>query len=162
MPSDPRPTVRDPATLAEVIERIRRHYGEGCFACGRDNPIGLRLDDFALDGGEVTARFRPRPEYRGVPAVLHGGVAATALDEVMVWAGALIEDVMTVTGTMQLRFRRPVPTDRELRVRGRVVDRSGRRLRLEGELECDGATAVEASGLYLVSVGVEELLSHGA
>ncbi|GEM_PF-423506 len=156
-----RPTVRDPATLPEVIERIRRHYGEGCFACGRDNPIGLHLDGFTLDGSEVTARFLPRPEYRGVPAVLHGGVAATALDEVMVWAGALIEDVMTVTGNMQLRFRRPVPTDRELRVRGRVVQRSGRRLRLAGELFVDGRVAVEASGLYLVSVTVEELLRHG-
>lgn len=152
--------MRDPATLGEVIERIRRHYGEGCFACGRDNPIGLHLDAFALDGDEVTARFLPRAEYRGIPATLHGGVAATALDEVMVWTGALVEDVMTVTGTMQLRFRRPVPVDEELMLRGRVQDRSGRRLRLAAELAVAGRVAVESSGLYLVSVTVEELLSH--
>ena len=153
--------MRDPSTLDDVIERIRRHYGEGCFACGRENPIGLHLDGFALDGEEVIARFRPRVEYRGVPATLHGGVAATALDEVMVWAGALVEDVMTVTGTMQLRFRRPVPVDEELTLRGRVEDRSGRRLRLAAELFVDGRVAVQASGLYLVSVTVEELLTHG-
>ncbi len=152
--------MRDPATLPDVIERIRRHYGEGCFACGRDNPIGLHLDGFTLDGTEVTAHFRPRTEYRGVPSTLHGGVAATALDEVMVWAGALVEDVMTVTGTMQLRFRRTVPVDQDVALRGWVLDRSGRRLRLASELIVDGKVAVEASGLYLVSVTVEELLAH--
>ena len=94
--------------IAEFVDRIRRHYDDGCFACGRDNPIGLHLDDFALDDGVVSARFVPRKEYRGAGVILHGGVAATALDEMLVWAGILTEKVMSVTGRREIRYRKPL------------------------------------------------------
>ncbi|TDI39317.1 MAG: PaaI family thioesterase, partial [Acidobacteria bacterium] len=77
---------------------MRRHYDDGCFACGRENPLGLHLDGFSLDDGVVSARFDPREEYRGAGISLHGGVAATALDEMLVWAGILDLKVMSVTG----------------------------------------------------------------
>jgi len=145
--------------VARLVDEVRRHYDDGCFACGRDNPIGLHLDDFALDDGLVSARFTPRPEYRGAGMTLHGGVAATALDEVMVWAGILVESVLSVTGNMGLRFRRPVEVGETIVVSARVDQRSGRRLTLSGELSVSDEPRVEASGLYLVSVPVEELLA---
>ena len=49
-----------------------------------------------------------------------------------------------------------------IEVAARVDDRSGRRLRLSGELSVAGERRVEASGLYLVSVTVADLLAgHG-
>lgn len=148
--------------IAGLVDAVRRHYDDGCFACGRDNPIGLHLDHFDLDDGVVSARFTPRPEYRGAGMSLHGGVAATALDEMLVWAGILTEGVLSVTGNMELRFRRPVNVDEPLVVSARVDDRSGRRLRISGQLVADDETRVEASGLYLVSAEVDELLAgHG-
>lgn len=151
-----------PDDIAGLVDAVRRHYDDGCFACGRDNPIGLYLDDFDLDDGVVSARFTPRPEYRGAGRSLHGGVAATALDEMLVWAGILTEGVLSVTGNMELRFRRPVEVDEVLVVSARVEDRSGRRLRISGRLGVDGETRVEASGLYLVSAEVSEMLAgHG-
>lgn len=148
--------------IAGLVDAVRRHYDDGCFACGRDNPIGLHLDDFDLHEGVVSARFTPRPEYRGAGMSLHGGVAATALDEMLVWAGILTEGVLSVTGNMELRFVRPVNVDDPIVVSARVDDRSGRRLRLSGQLAVDDETRVEASGLYLVSAEVDELLAgHG-
>lgn len=148
--------------VAELVDSVRRHYDDGCFACGRDNPIGLHLDDFRLEDGQVSARFSPRDDYRGAGTTLHGGIAATALDEILVWAGILLERVLTVTGTMELRYRRPIDVGDAIVVSARVVERSGRRLRASGELEVDGQVRVEASGLYLVSVTLEELLDHSA
>lgn len=148
--------------VAELVDSVRRHYDDGCFACGRDNPIGLHLDDFRLEDGQVSARFSPRADYRGAGTTLHGGIAATALDEILVWAGILLEGVLTVTGTMELRYRRPIDVGDAIVVSARVVERSGRRLRASGELEVDGQVRVEASGLYLVSVTLEELLDHSA
>ena len=52
-------------SIAEFVDRIRRHYDDGCFACGRDNPLGLHLDDFSLDDGVVSARFQPRLSIEG-------------------------------------------------------------------------------------------------
>jgi acyl-coenzyme A thioesterase PaaI-like protein len=72
---DDRPTRR-----SEVLPAGARH----CFACGDDNPIGLHLDDIRRDGDRVRATLRPRPEYRGYPGVLHGGLSAAALDEACV------------------------------------------------------------------------------
>lgn len=147
--------------LAELVDAIRRHYDDGCFACGRDNPIGLHLDDFQMEGDLVSARFTPRADYRGAGTSLHGGVAATALDEILVWAGILTERVLTVTGTMELRYRRPVEITDSIVVRARVAERRGRRLKATGELAADGVVRVEASGLYLVSATLDELLEHG-
>lgn len=143
--------------LPTLVDRLRRHYDDGCFACGRDNPIGLHLDDFSIDGCVVSASFRPRPDYRGAGTSLHGGIAATALDEILVWAGLLVEHVMTVTGMMEIRYRRPVEVTEPLTVRARVDDRSGRRLRVSGELLADDDVRVEGSGLYLVTSTLEDL-----
>lgn len=147
--------------LAARVEAVRRHFGESCFACGRHNPLGLQLQGFDLVDGEVHAAFTPRPEYGGAGDTLHGGIAATALDEVLVWAGIVCEDVLTVTGTLELRYRRPIRIGGELRLRGRVDERRGRRLRCSGELWVEGEAAVTASGLYLVSHPIDELLSAG-
>lgn len=143
--------------MGDVIERVQAAYGHACFACGRDNDIGLHLELVGLQDGWVTARFSPRSEYRGAPQSLHGGITATALDEILVWAGILMEDVMTVTGRLELRYRRPIGLGDELVARGRVLGRSGRRLEVEGALLADGLVAAEASGLYVVAAQVGDL-----
>lgn len=145
--------------LSTLVDSIRRHYDDGCFACGRDNPIGLHLDDFHLDEGTVSARFSPRADYRGAGTTLHGGVAATALDEILVWACILTESVMTVTGTIELRYRKPVHVYESIVVSAGVDERRGRRLRVSGGLSVEGDTRVTASGLFLATVTVEELFA---
>ena len=143
-------------TTAELIDRLRKHYDDGCFACGRDNPIGLSMDDFDFEDGVVSASFHPRADFRGVPEILHGGVAATALDEILVWAGILDEKVMSVTATMEMKFRKPVYVKDTITVRARVDERNGRRLKASGELVVDDQVRVQASGLYLVSADLVE------
>ena len=148
--------------IARLVDAVRRHYDDGCFACGQENPIGLQLDGFDLVDGEVSAQFAPRAEYRGAGDVLHGGVAATALDEILVWAGILVEHVLSVTGNVSLRYRRPVHVDDPIEVAARLDRRSGRRLEVSGQLRVDGQTRVEASGLYLVTMSVDAMLAgHG-
>jgi acyl-coenzyme A thioesterase PaaI-like protein len=142
---------------AALVDRIRRYYDDGCFACGRENPLGLHLDGFEFDGEVVTAGFDPRPHYRGAGTTLHGGVAATGLDEILVWAGLLGEHVLTVTGSLQLRYRRPVHVTERIVLRGRVDERRGKRLRLSGELMVKAETRVEAAGLYLVASDLEAM-----
>ena len=138
-------------SIAEFVDRIRRHYDDGCFACGRDNPLGLHLDDFSLDDGVVSARFEPRAEYRGAGNSLHGGVAATALDEMLVWSGILNEKVMSVTGRIEVRYRKPLKITDSIVVRARVDELRGKRMMASGELVVDDQVKVQASGLFLVT-----------
>ena len=132
--------------IADFVDRIRRHYDDGCFACGRDNPIGLHLDDFDLVDREVSARFTPRGDYRGAGEVLHGG-----------GAGILTEKVMTVTGKLELRYRKPLQVTDQLTVRARVDELRGKRMTASGELVVDDEVKTEASGLFLVSADLAEM-----
>ena len=50
-----------------------------CFACGRKNPIGLKLG-FHFDGDDYVTTLAVRPEYQGWTGIIHGGLLATALD----------------------------------------------------------------------------------
>lgn len=147
------------ADIASLVDDVRRRYDDACFACGRDNPIGLHLDDFALADGIVSATFSPRPQFRGTEGSLHGGVAATALDEMLVWAGILNLGVMSVTGTLDLRYRKPAGMTATYEARGWVEERRGRRLRLAGDLLEEGEALVTASGLYLITADVSDLLT---
>lgn len=150
----------EPRSLDDIVDALRKHTDEACFACGPANPIGLRVDEFVEVDGHVEATFLARPEYQGTTGALHGGIAATALDEILVWAGILQQGVLTVTGKMEIRYRAPVqPHGGRVRVRARVDERRGRRLTISGELlAADGSAAVTASGLYLVSHTVDELV----
>lgn len=143
--------------LAARIERVRLDFGDICFACGRRNDVGLHIDDFDWDGTTVTGSFEPRDEYRGAGDVLHGGIAATALDEISVWAGILAEDVLTVTGRLELRYRKPLTVHDRIVARGSVDERRGRRLTISASLLVGDTVAVESSGLFLVSKEMHEL-----
>lgn len=145
--------------VAEIVDALRRHTGDGCFACGRSNPIGLHIDDFDIRGDDVVATFTARDDLQGTIGNLHGGIAATALDEILVWAGILQEKVLSVTGRLELRYRRPVGVAGEIDLRARVEERRGNRLVISGSLDPgDGGMSVTAKGLYLVSHTIAEIM----
>lgn len=119
-----------------------------CFACGPENPIGLRLR-FSYGQGEAWAEWTPRPEFQGYRGVLHGGIVATLLDEALAHAvGSL--GVWGATVSLEVRFRRAVPVDRPVRVHGRVVDRVPRGFRAEAILQdAEGTVLATARGVLL-------------
>ncbi len=148
-----------PTDVTQLADRIRQHFEDGCFACGRSNPIALGVDGFHLDESELVAGFTPRAEHRGAPHVLHGGVTAAALDEILAWSAMVTERVAVVTATLEVHFRKPVPINgRALELRGKVDDRHGRRLRLSGSLCVEGVEAASASGVYVAVHDLDELL----
>lgn len=144
--------------IERIVDRVRQAYGYGCFACGPDNPIGLHLEFLNRDDeGNIHGRFDGRSDFRGAADSLHGGIAATALDELLVWAGIILEGVMSVTGTLDLRYRRPLTVGHTITGSAWLTERTGRRLRVAGHLLANGRPAVEATGLYLVTADVSEL-----
>jgi acyl-coenzyme A thioesterase PaaI-like protein len=94
----------------------------------------------------------PDRGWRGPPGILHGGMAAALLDECM---GALshgLDRIATVTVTLDVRFRLPVPLDGQaVRVEAwREQPELRRRNRVHGRLLlADGTAAVEATALML-------------
>ena len=118
---------------------------------GDDSPIGLGLRFSAEDPGLV-AVFAPRAEHRGAPGFLHGGVAATALDETMAALSWALDRVHAVTATLELKYRRPVPLDGGPLRSEAWRERPGRHhfQRVRGRLLlADGSLAVEARGIFV-------------
>jgi acyl-coenzyme A thioesterase PaaI-like protein len=139
---------RDQVIDADTVARIRARY-DRCFGCGSANPIGLHLDGFERTGNQVTVAFRPQPDHVGFSDVLHGGIIAAVLDEVMAWTAMLVEGVLVVTGTLELRYRQPAAANTTFDLVGTLEQRRGRRLMIQGKL-CDGDTVVaEGSGVFL-------------
>lgn len=115
-----------------------------CFACGENNPIGLKLHYVYGEDG-VRARFTPERVYQGYPGLMHGGLVATLLDETM--AHAVIAAVgLSVTGELRVRMRGGgVPIGQPLELRGWVTGQRGRLVQAAAEVR-DGAGTVLAEG----------------
>jgi len=54
-----------------------------------------------------------------------------------------------VTGTLNVRYRRPTPLGPELVVRGRVVDVDGRRVTVASRIEVGGEVVVEGEAVVV-------------
>ena len=123
-----------------------------CLVCGLKNPFGLHTSFFELENSELLAIFKPKEEHQSYPGRLHGGIISTILDETMGRAIMIQsdDDIWGVTVDLQIRFKKPVPLDEELRVIGRITKNSSRFFEGTGELLLqDGTVAAEGHGKYL-------------
>ena len=123
-----------------------------CFVCGQRNPFGLHLV-FRLDNQTVVAEFQPREEHQGFPGVIHGGIVAAVLDEALGRTSVLAEHPeWTMTGRLEVRYRRYVPYGPLLRVRASLGIQKRRMIQASGivTLADDESTILaEAQGTFL-------------
>src|ERR1700686_5507979 len=103
--------------------QLQKNY---CFACGRNNPDGMRLR-FAYDEERncFVCRFRLGKRYTGPPGHCHGGIIATILDEAMGKVNKL-RHVIALTSQITVDYLKPVPLNQPLRVESREVRVRGR------------------------------------
>ncbi len=114
-----------------------------CFACGADNPIGLRLSFELTPDGAVTHTTLPR-EYQGFNNVIHGGIVATLLDEAMAYA-VLSHVGEAVTTSLNIKLRRALRVGENIKVEGRVTEKNRRAARALAEIRAVGNDALIAS-----------------
>lgn len=122
-----------------------------CFGCGIDNKSGLKASFYEVDSNELVAIFKPVNEYQSYPERLHGGISATILDETL---GRVIsieeESIWGVTAELNIKYKKPVPLDQELKVVARITRNTSRIFEGEGKiLLANGDIAVTATGKYI-------------
>ena len=125
-------------------------HTQGCFVCGESNPLGLKLR-FQTDGRMVEGRLALRPEHVGFQDVIHGGLIATLLDEIMVWACAVRTRRFAFCAELKVRFLQPLRPGQTVRVVAELVnDRRGRIFEAKAEVINEaGAILAAATGKYL-------------
>ena len=121
-----------------------------CFACGRQNPFGLQLQ-FSSGGEGVQATFKPGPHLQGFAGLLHGGIAATVLDDVMNNLVTRTRGVLAMTGSLEVRYRKPVPITGTLICRAYITRERGAMYYAEAVLIAEGSdeVLVEAKSIQM-------------
>jgi acyl-coenzyme A thioesterase PaaI-like protein len=135
------------------MRKLENAYGGGCFFCGPDNPIGLRLTFYETETepNELVCRWTPSDVYKGFGSVLHGGIQSGLFDEIMGWTALHLTKRIGVTSALQMRFLRPVFVEQEIEVRCSIESLDGARVNLSAKIRnLAGEVCTEATGTYVL------------
>ena len=148
--------------MAEHKILFKQQNSKMCMVCGLENKLALQARFYGLDNGELVALFTPKEEHQSYPGRMHGGIAATILDETIGRAVMTPENqIWGVTIDFSIKLRKPIPLDEELRVVGRISSETGRKFEGTGEiLLANGDVAVEGYGKYL-KLPIEKIADFG-
>ena len=104
------------------------------------------------DYDDVAAIFQLGTALTGHKHILHGGLAAVFLDEIM---GLLLDQSSVIrktffTASMAIQYRKPVPIPVIVLCRALLVERSGRKVKVRSMMEDgQGTVFIEANALYI-------------
>ncbi|MCM1538095.1 MAG: PaaI family thioesterase [bacterium] len=148
----------------EVMKVIgKQRNSRMCFICGMDNPIGLRAQFYNMEDGSVMTPFVFRREHQSFPERVHGGLAATMIDELglrAMWAKDQSEESFGVTMSLSVKYRKPVPYDEELFARGIVVKESPKFVTIDaGIYDREGRLLVNGEAVY-IKLNPEQIVSE--
>lgn len=104
------------------------------------------------DDGVVRSAVHLGAPYEGPPGSVHGGVSALLLDHLMGETASAAHTRLTVTGTLTLRYVRPLPLGR-VRMEAAVTAEAGRKITVTATIRSDvddAEPAVEATGLFII------------
>jgi uncharacterized protein (TIGR00369 family) len=142
------------ATSRPVIETATGRFEfapHNCFACGTLNSGGLGLA-LHVEPGRSWVSLALESRFEGWEGVIHGGILATILDEVMAWS-LVGEDSWGVTARMAVEFRRPVHVGVPIRAEGRIARSRRRIVDTTGRIveEATGEELATATGVYVAA-----------
>lgn len=123
-----------------------------CFVCGLNNPSGLHLHFYETCPGEVTATYTVSKNYQGYPGIVHGGIVAAMLDEVTGRAhmGPSSHPRFMFTAKLDIRYRKPVPIEKPLRLVGKAMEKKSRTATSHGFIyDQDGELLAEAEAILI-------------
>jgi len=130
----------------------KQHNSKLCFVCGLKNKFGIQAHFYVTENQELVALFTPVEEHQSYPGRLHGGIASAILDETI--GRAILnhyeEEMWGVTIDLNVKFKKPVPLNEELKVVGRITSENSRMFEGTGEIVLqNGDVAVTAWGKYM-------------
>ena len=125
--------------------------GHDCFACGTNNPIGLKLN-FYRQGNSICSDVVLSKNHVGWQDMAHGGIISTLLDEVMSWTVIYFKKAFSVTRQIQVRYLRPVPVEVPVTVKGTITsDKTSRSCQAEAVLlDSEGNILAKGEGEFVI------------
>jgi uncharacterized protein (TIGR00369 family) len=145
--------------LKHPMPLIELPHTAGCFVCGRDNPHGLRLASLVnTDTGQVQTVFTPAAHHIGFDGIIHGGILATLLDELMVWTAIWATGKACVAGELSLRFSNKATPGMPLRATAKITRNRSRIIETAAEVR-EGTTLICTGVGKYVPLGRDETVA---
>ena len=121
-----------------------------CFACGKDNPIGLQIT-YTVDGDTCSAEFTPNENHLSWENTVHGGIIYSALDDVtgnIPYQNGLVAH----TARCEVRYRTLLRAGQTVLLKGWTEKTKGRLMVLRGEArrKDDNELIAECTASFLV------------
>ncbi len=134
---------------------MRVENNNRCFACGKENPVGLQVNpDITADGRQVKIECTPPSHFQGWANVIHGGILSTLLDEAITYVGIASFDGPAVTAQLEIRFKKPAMAGDKLIVTAKRVKMSKRLVEVKAHIDSEqGERIVEGSGKVMRATG---------
>jgi len=120
-----------------------------CFACGKDNPFGLKLKIFG-DSNGVHSSFQVKQRHEGFKDITHGGIIATILDEMIAWA-CRKRNLDVLTAELIVRYKQKLPVGETVQATGRIIQQHGRLI--------IGESLIKDSKGQIIATGQAKMLS---
>ena len=132
------------------MDEIEQYENSWCFACGKDNPIGLKLEMNIADD-KNTAYFTPQKNHESYGDRMHGGLISTLLDEVMGNYVFKTQGRPAYTADIEIRFREAVRIGETIKIEGWVTKHRGRLFLTQGLItKADGTVVAEATAKMMM------------
>ena len=154
------------ATAVRMLEEVRdlldsdlggASYGvrirqDGTSRAWGNNVIGVRNPlappvRIQHEADHVWAEFDLGPQYEGPPTLVHGGVSALILDQLL-GEGAAVAGHSGMTAYLNVTYKRPTPLGK-LRAEARLDRVDGWQAYMVGSISDEEGVTVEAEGLFI-------------
>ncbi|MGI6681247.1 MAG: PaaI family thioesterase [Bdellovibrionota bacterium] len=121
-----------------------------CIICGKNNKHGLNVK-FTLDKENKTAftNVTIGKMFNGYDGIVHGGIVCALLDEAGFYAARTL-DVITVTMSLNTKFKKPTPINTELYLEGKVLERRSRSVITHSKIMLGSNVLAEAKGEFFI------------
>lgn len=118
---------------------------KGCFVCGENNTHGLHAT-FTVDkeNHSASCHYTIPQQFQGWKNIAHGGILATLLDEVSIYACRSITNNV-VTAELCVRYRKPVMVNTPLTIHAKIIETKKRYFLVESAIEVDGKVHISAN-----------------
>lgn len=130
----------------------KQNNSKDCLICGVKNEGGLKASFYNMEDGSVGSLFTFKFNHQSYPDRVHGGMISALLDEL---AGRVLwvtdPDLIGVTGSLTVKFKKPVPYEKQLKGRGYITSRRGRVFVAKAEILDENNTVLaESEATYVI------------
>ena len=136
----------------------KQNNSDMCVVCGVKNGFSLGTKFYHVEGDLMVGVVTGRDEHQSYPNRMHGGMISALLDEVVGRAINVVEpEAFGVTSEINVKFKKPVPLNEEIRIVGHLTKNTRLVFQAEGFIEDRNGTILATGSATYIKMTAEKI-----